>query len=52
MRPIVDRRGVGPLRAGRDASDARRGTGVYFDPRKVERVTLSEWDSVIVMAEA
>jgi len=52
MRPKVDRRGVGPLRAGRDASDARRGTGVDLDPRKAERVTLSEWDSVIVKDEA
>ena len=51
MGPIADRRGVGALRAGRGASDARRGAGVDLDPRKAVRITLSEGDRVIAMAE-
>jgi len=50
MGPIAER-GIGALRAGRGASDARRGTGVVLDPRQAERITPSERDRVIVMAE-
>jgi len=49
MRAMAER-GIGALRAGRDASDARRGTGTVLDPRQAERITPSERDRVIVMA--
>jgi hypothetical protein len=51
MGPIADRRGIGALRAGRGASDARRGTGAVLNPRQAEWITPSERDRVIVMAE-